>query len=263
MKTKIIVLLLIFMGINVYGQLSDEGDFPEKYRSVFLGFGPRTLNTTPGVIKTIFTDESPSMDHLETQIEIKDKYRKWGFQAGYKWGRYKGLSHSILFDISMGKNRGGIFTYSLGYNYPIKINSKALVLRGAFFGGFGNFGFDIGQLENNAGYIQINGNKYYDRQLDVSLSSQVLIYGPEIDIMLMMSDRLEVFANFNYDLKNKNSRPKINFTTTELEEEETTSVNLTSENVTVTYNGNKLSSLPYDISGLRLTIGVAYVWNYY
>ncbi len=262
MKVRFLILVL-FIGSQMFGQLADDGDFPEKYRSVFVGFGPRTLNTTPGTIKTVYTDESPSMDHLETQIEILDKYKKWGFQAGYKWGRYKGLSHSILFDISMGKNRGGVFTYSLGYNYPVKINTKALIIRAALFGGFGNFGFDIGQLENNAGYIEINGNKYYDKQLDVSLSSQVFLYGPELDLMFELSDHFEVFASFIYDIASKNSRPKINFVTTEKEDQDTASIDLGGDNPKVTYNGKELTSLPYEISGLRLTFGVSYVWNYY
>lgn len=34
----------------------------DKYRSIYLGIGPRTLDTNPGTISTTFTDNSSSLD---------------------------------------------------------------------------------------------------------------------------------------------------------------------------------------------------------
>ena len=257
MKIKILVLLLFFS----IQQISAQDYFPHKYRSIFLGFGPRTLNTDPGTITTSYIDESPSMDHLQTSVDVEDSYTRVGLQFGYKWGRYSGLSHSILFDIALGDNSGGLFSYSLGYNFLVEVNSTALLIRPAFYGGFGNYGFYIGEFENNSGYIEINGNIFTDKSLDVSLSSQVFIYGPEVDFMWMFNDFLDVFVNLNYDLKNTNSRPEVVFESLG-GEGTTTSVDIDGENPIVTYNNEKLTSLPYDISGLRLTVGVSYVWNY-
>ncbi len=261
MKVKFFILLFIFINIQSFAQ-HNNNDFPKKYRTLFLGFGPRTLDTEPGTISLRYIDESPSMDNIQTSIEVKDKYNKIGFQVGFEWGRYSGLSHSILFDISLGQHRGGIFTYSLGYNFPFKISNSSLLIRPSIFGGFGNFGFEIGKLINNAGYIQVNGNKYYGESIDVSLSSQVFLYGPQIDVFWMITDNFSIFTSVNYDISSKNSRPEVQFVTNE-ENEISTSIKIGGDNPLVTYNNNKLTTLPYDVSGLRLTLGVAYVWNVY
>lgn len=241
--------------------INAQSTFPEKYRALFLGFGSRTIDTDPGSITINYVDESPSMDNIENTTEIKDSYKNIGIQLGYKWGKYAGLSHSILFDISLGENDGGLFSYSLGYNFPIKLGQTPLLIRPAMMVGFGNFGFEIGQLENNAGFIQINGKKFYDKRLDVKLTSQVFIYGPEIDLMWMAGDKFQIYANLVYDLSSKNSKPSAEFSSTD-SSGDNTSLKINGDNPLVTYNDERLTTLPYDISGLRFTIGIAYVWNY-
>lgn len=263
MRFTLLISLLIFIVSPSMAQFDDEGDFANKYRAIFLNFGPRVLDTDPGTIHTYYVDDSPSQDEFESTTIIEDEYKKYGFQVGYKWGRYRGLSHSLLFDISMGKHQGGLFTYSLGYNFPVKIASTALVIRGAAYGGFGNYGFNLGKINNEAGYIQINEQIYTQDYLNVRLTSQAFVYGPQVDLMLMITDHFEVLASFNYNLQSGNSRPKIEFSADSDDEVPNSSLPINGDNPNVSYNGDKLSSLPYDISGFRMSFGVAYVWNYY
>ena len=62
-------------------------------------------------------------------------------------------------------------------------------------------------------------------------------------------------------MKNKNSRPEVVFESLG-GEGIITSVDIDGENPIVAYNNEKFTSLSYDISGLRLTVGVSYVWKY-
>lgn len=257
-KISILFLCILFTSESLLAQSGNKGQISKKYRSVFLGFGPRTLNTDPGTILTEYTDESPSMDYFQTSVDVEDSYTDIGMQLGYMWGKYAGLSHSLLIDVSLGANKGGAFTYSLGYTFPVEIGTSYLVLRPAFFVGFGNYGFKLGEINNNAAYIEINGEQYYDEELGVSLTSQVGVFGPELDLRYLVSEKVEVFVNGHYNLTSKNSRPKVEFESKE--EGSSTSLEIDSTNPNVTYNGEKLTTLPYDIAGLRLTVGAAYVW---
>ena len=155
-KIIVTVIASLFFLANLSAQ-----DFPNKYRSVHLAFGPRTLDTNPGTISTSFVDNSPSMDNLNSTIEVLDKYNRLGFNLGINFGKYRGLSHSFNFDISLGEHMGGLFYYSLGYSIPIEVGENVFMIRPNINLGFGNYGFDVGDLENNAAYIQIGEKQYF------------------------------------------------------------------------------------------------------
>jgi len=45
-KTLVLSLIFLTCAVSLSAQLSDSGALPEKYRSIFLGFDPRTLIPT-------------------------------------------------------------------------------------------------------------------------------------------------------------------------------------------------------------------------
>ena len=236
-------------------------DIPEKYRAIFLGTGPRFLNTDPGEIQVNYIDNSPSMDELSTTTVIEDGYTNLGIQLGFKWGRYKGISHALTIDVSVGDNFGGLFTYGLGYSIPKMINDRVLVIRPSVYVGFANYGFNVGSIENNAGFIQIEETQYTDPELDVLLRSQVLLYGPQLDAYYMFSDKIGAFFTLSYDIGSTNDRPTLEFS--QPGGDKVTAVELEGDNPNVIYNGETLTSLPYNASGLRASLGISYVWNKY
>lgn len=256
-------LCFIFI-MTMYCQIGLSQSTPTsmlKYRSITIGIGPRVLNTDPGTILTSFIDDSPSMDNLSTTTSVKDSYTRIGVFFAFNFGRYKGLSHSIAVDYTLGKHQGGVFYYSLGYSFPIEIKGNPLVIRPAINAGFGNYGFDVGELQNNASYIQIGDVQYYDASLDLYLKSQTFIYGPAIDFHYILPNQIKVFANMGYDIASKNSRPYLEFNPPSNSESGTSSLEIDGDNPNVTFNGTKMTSLPYEASGLRFTVGVGYVWT--
>ena len=253
---KRILNLCIFL--LICGSIYSQG--AEKYRSIYLGIGPRTLDTNPGTISTTFTDNSPSMDFFQDDFEVEDSYSRLGLQLGYKWGRYNGLSHSVGFDVSFGDHSGLGLAYSIGWSKTIELADGWLTFRPALYGGFANYGFGIGQLENNAGYIQIGNTEYYDSYLDMKLKSQVGLYGPELDVAYGILDFLDIWVIANYDLGSSNAKPKLEFSSP-ADDGGSSSLEIEGDNPLVEYNGAKITELPYSVGGLRLTIGVSYVWQ--
>ncbi len=262
-------LLFTFLAICLFCQLGSaqsdaSSEFPNKYRSFVLGFGPRTLNTTPGTILTSYVDDSPSMDNLTTTTIVKDNYTRIGLYFAFNWGKFKGLSHSVNVDVSMGKHQGGLVYYSLGYSFPMEIGISPLIIRPAINAGFGNFGFDVGNLQNNDVYIQIGDKKYYDSSLELHLKSQTFIYGPTIDFHFILMDHLKIFGNIAYDIASKNDRPTLTFTPPSgSDEDSSSSLNIDEDNPFITYNDEKITTLPYEASGIRFTIGAGYSWSKY
>ncbi len=233
----------------------------ERYRAITLGFGPRFISTDPGTLITSFTDNSPSPDNLMTTTEIADGYTSVGISLGYKFGRYSGLAHDLDIDVTLGDAGSGLMlTYGLGWNFPIDIGDKELLIRPSIFGGFGGFGFEVGQMLNNTGFIQIGQTQYNEPALDVALQSSVLVYGPAIDLVYRVMDRVDVFLSAHYDVGSNNSDGSIIFTS-QVEDAKESRLDLNGENPKVVYNGNETTTLPYDISGIRIQIGASFLWN--
>jgi len=254
-----LIIVTIFCQIGV-----TQSSFSGKYHSVTLGFGPRILDTTPGTILATYVDDSPSMDNLSTTTEVLDKYSTVGINIAYHFAQFNGLSHSLSLDGSLGKNDGYLLYYSLGYSFSKEIGSRFLVARPSLNIGFGVNGFDVGEIENNASYIQIGNDQYYSSTLDLNLHANIFIGGPSVDLQYMVGEQFMIFANVAYDIATTNSNPKLVFktpNTNSRDDSRQTSVDIDGTNPLVTYNGEKITTLPYEATGIRATFGVGYVWG--
>mgnify|MGYP000712845298 CR=1 FL=1 len=260
-----IVFCFLFGSSSVHAQQVKTSLYLQKYRSVFLGFGPRFLNTDPGTIVTTFVDDSPSMDSFNSTFDVKDGYTNLGINFGYKFGRYRGLSHDIVFDVTATSSYTFKFGYSLGWNFLFDKGDKNLLFRPAIQGLVANTVFQIGQLENNASYIQVDELQYFESELDVELRSASITLAPRLDVTYVVAKRFDVFLKLAYDLSRDNIQPSLELSVPEdLRTEDSprdSSLDIDGNNPLVLYNGEKLESLPYNPSGLRATIGVSYLWN--
>lgn len=264
--TALALLLAMMMAATpLNAQRVKTSLFLQKYRSIFLGIGPRFLNTDPGTIVTNFVDDSPSMDAFNSTFDVKDGYFQLGVNFGYKFGRYRGLSHDILLDVSTSANYSAKFAYSIGWNFLFEKGDKNLVVRPALQAVAGNQVFAIGQIENNASYIQIGQTQYYEDALDVELRSESFFLAPRVDVSYIFAERWDVFFKAALDLAASNSNPRLGFDVPEdLRTEESpssSSRSIDGDNPQVFFEGEKLESLPYKTSGLRVSIGISYLWN--
>jgi hypothetical protein len=239
--------------------------FLQRYRSAFIGFGPRFLNTDPGTISTTFVDDSPSMDSFNSTFEVEDGYTQFGVNLGYKFGRYRGLSHDVLFDFTTSRSHTFKAAYSIGWNFLYELGNGNLIVRPALQGFVSNTLFALGNLKNNAAYIQIDDRQYYEAELEVRLRSQSASISPRLDFTYVVADRVDVFMKFAFDLSANNTNPKLvigvpdDLLTDDSPNE--SELDIDGDNPLVTYNGEKLESLPYNPGGLRMTVGVSYLWN--
>jgi len=139
------------------------------------------------------------------------------------------------------------------------LESTILNINPSVFGGFANYGYGIVQIENNAAYIQVGSTQYFDQNVDLNLKSQLFVFGPEVTADWSLTDHINIWQNAAYDIASDNSRPTLEF----MGEMSTSELKIEDENPTVTYNGEPIESLPYEASGIRLSVGVSYLWHRY
>lgn len=238
----------------------------QRYRSVFFGIGPRYLNTDPGLISTTYVDDSPSMDSFSAGFDVKDGYTQMALNFGYKGGGYRGTSHDYLFDVTLGtKNYTAKFGYSWGWNFLTKFKNGDLVIRPAAQVVIANTVFNMGEIQNNALYIQVGETQYYERELDVELRAQSITFAPRLDFTYVFADRWDFFLKAAYDVSTGNINPTMELSVPErLRTDDSpgpSSLDIDTANPLVTYKGEKLESLPYTTGGLRMTVGVSFLWN--
>ena len=265
LTTFFIALFCCLSTLSLSAQKVKTSLYLQKYRGIVFGLGPRFLDTDPGIISTTFVDDSPSMDSFNSNFDIKDSYTQVGINFGYKFGRYRGLSHDILFDISASNNYQIIFGYSLGWNFLFDMGGKDIVIRPALQAFGSNQVFQIGQIQNNAAYIQIEDRQYFEEELNLELRSELLAISPRLDVTYVFADRWDCFLKMAYDFPRDNTNPRLDFSVpSDLRTENspaTSTLDIDGDNPSVRYNGEKLESLPYNPGGLRLTIGISFLWN--
>lgn len=231
---------------------------PRKYISFGLKYGPRTLKSEVGLLIVRFTDDSPSKKVNTIGLQTEKKYIENAFQLDFSWGRYKGISSSLMFDIMLGKNDGGLFGYSIGWNFPVVAGERIFLIRPGLIGMAGNFGYSFGKLSGIAIPMQINSS-VFNEEVEVSTSSQIIVYGPLTDFRFTITNNFHAVAQISYLFTSENKNVEINFKTKNVSEKHDTD----QKNNFVDFNGNIVNSLPYDASGLRLSIGLAYSFNRY
>jgi hypothetical protein len=94
----------------------------------------------------------------------------------------------------------------------------------------------------------------------MKLKSQVALYGPELDVVYGVLEFLDIWFIANYDLGSSNARPELVFSSP-ADEGGSSSLEIEGDNPLVEYNGAKITELPYSVGGLRLTLGVSYIWQ--
>lgn len=270
-RTPLLILFLLsfmlttFVSTELSGQEVRTSLYLQKYRSVFLGFGPRFLDTDPGSIVTTFVDDSPSMDSFNSTFDVEDGYTNLGINFGFKFGRYRGLSHDIVFDVTATSSYTFKFGYSLGWNFLFDMGGKNIVIRPSLQGIVENTVFQIGQLQNNAAYIQVDDIQYFEPELNVDLRSESVTVAPRLDITYVFAKRFDVYFRAAYDLRSDNTNPRLELSVpSDLRTDESpadSELDIDGDNPLVLYNGEKLESLPYRTGGLRVSIGVSYLWN--
>ncbi len=263
MKKLFLLLIACFVFQNFSFAQSGYSHL-DKWRAVTLAFGTRGFASDPGTIVTSFVDDSPSMDSFSSTETIDDFQSRLGVLLSFNWGRMHGISHKVLFDVGLGNSESVHFGYGIAYTHPVEVGDKTMLIRAGLTAMIGNQRINLGRIQNNALFIQINQTQFFENELKVKLNADTYILRPQVEVYFPITDNIRIFANAGYDIGGQTSdAPSLWFepVTGLSNDNSTTAEKELGSTASVTYNDESITELPYDLRGIRLNLGVAFYWE--
>lgn len=142
----------------------------------YINLGYRRWNLTGDEIFFNFVDDSPSQDRISKMIEPNSAGLTIDFGLEYN---FKKVDWSLGYHAFLGKIRGGSFSTGLGYRL---IDNEKMIVRPGFSFCFGKSNLNLGRIENNDSYIQINNQRYYGESVGVVLKRGLTTLNPHLTV---------------------------------------------------------------------------------
>ncbi len=241
MKTKILILSILST-IQLYGQSSRV--------CFYAGYKP--IEAEQSTVQFIYIDESPSQDFINTTVEISDNTSAVDFGFSLEGAKWVGDLHMYagqLFGIDMG---GGLYK-------PIQIGSSGK----NFFvpqitAGVGLCRVNLGTIENNDVYIQVNDTKFGDYEnVSASVQNFYFFIKPQVGISFELDDKKDLRIILAY-LLCANS-PLINFSGKLDDGTSTTeSEDLDESNIYFLVNGEESHEAPFSSTGFEIKLALTF-----
>ena len=251
------LLVLIFIPTFIFSQ--------EQNIITTFEFGTKPLKINELDVTLSYVDESPSPDYFDTRFSLESSESVNYFSIGFMQDNFKekflmGLKADIFFKQMFGFNLDLSGGYLINASDNFKIGPKVDVTL------FGVANKNIGKLQNNTGYIQVNDTKFYDDEVKVSFQNIWFGLKPSLFAMFNPTSAFHVFANIGYSLNA--SLVNIGFSGEgEVENENTSaSENLDADNVTFTINHpsgleDPKKEAKFGFNGLNFSFGVGINFN--
>ena len=251
------LLLLIFIPSFIFSQ--------EPNIITTFEFGTKPLKINELDVTLSYVDESPSPDYFDTRFSLESSESVNYFSIGFMQDNFKekflmGLKADIFFKQMFGFNLDLSGGYLINASDNFKIGPKVDVTL------FGVANKNIGKLQNNTGYIQVNDTKFYDDEVKVSFQNIWFGLKPSLFAMFNPTSAFHVFANVGYSLNA--SLVNIGFSGEREVENENTSAseNLDADNLTFIINHPSGIEDPkkeskFGFNGLNFSFGVGINFN--
>ncbi|MBH19079.1 MAG: hypothetical protein CL851_01505 [Crocinitomicaceae bacterium] len=251
------LLLLIFIPSFIFSQ--------EPNVITTFEFGSKPLKINELDVTLSYIDESPSPDYFATDFTLEPSSSVNYFSIGFMQDNFKekflmGLKADLFFKQMFGFNLDLSGGYLINANDNFKFGPKVDVTL------FGIANKNIGELQNNTGYIQVNDTKFYDNEVKVSFQNVWFGLKPSFFAMFSPTKAFNVFANVGYSLNA--SLVNIGFSGEGFNENENTSAteNLDADNLTFTINHplgleDPKKEAKFGFNGVNFSFGIGINFN--
>ena len=251
--------LLLFIFIPSY-MFSQEPNIITTFE-----FGTKPLKINELDVTLEYIDESPSPDYFATNFSLEQSESVNYFSIGFMQDNFKekflmGLKADMFFKQMFGFNLDLSGGYLINASEKFKFGPKVDVTL------FGIANKNIGKLENNTGYIQVNDTEFYDDEVKVSFQNIWFGLKPSLFAMFKPTSAFQIFANVGYSLNA--SLVNIGFSGEGAVENENTSAseNLDAENLTfiITHPSgieDPKKEAKFGFNGLNFSLGVGINFN--
>lgn len=204
---KIIKLFLAFtlLANLAYSQETEKKKI--KISKFQIGVTNEQLGFPEGNLGGFIIDDSPTMDNLNVNLLIEDTDRATGFHIGYGITGFNTISWDATFSFAYNKE-GRMYTFNFGLGK--RLGNEKFHIEPMIRLGLGNGSLDLGDIRNNAEYIQINETQFFDDEVSARLKDLYAYVGPELNLFIRLSDKIGVQLIGGYKFTS-NRKSKIEF----------------------------------------------------
>jgi len=231
----------------------------EKYVSFDLTLGKKSIRPVSGDYSLSFTENSIRELSYNFNETPKSKLDFTDFKIGLKFGRYKGLSHELFFDVSVACTGTGLFGYSLGYNIAIEPKNFDILLRPSIGISNGSASYNFTEFNVDEDGIVLDDNDYIDTNINANIESNVWMLTPNMEFVFLYEQKFAVAFNVGYDYVLSQGEEVIAFLPDD-SSYATTKANLTNDTYNFTVNTEKITHV-FDASSIKFSIGISTYWN--
>lgn len=239
---------------NVCGQ-----GLTESYGSIDIGLGLSSFTFTGENASMSFTENSIRSLEYQFDKKLQSSESFTSILIGGKFGKYKGLSHSLYFNVPLKGSGKGKFGYSLGYNFALEGGFYDILIRPSLGIAFGESSYKLQTLEIDTFGIVVDDTDYIDTDMEIRISQSANYLIPKLELTFLLAQKTGIWAAVAYDYSLGNKTQVIIFSGDS--ESEDTEFALDAAYPNLLIDGQSTTSNIFDPNGLNFTFGISAYFN--
>jgi len=201
-----IIIICLFSSLDSVGQ-----GLAEKYFNIKFSYNPNTVKTNEGEYNIIYKNDKGTHPSI---YNLLSSYNTNQYNIGLGFGKFKGLNHTIYFELLTGKIKKGQFGYSIGYNFAIEGNKNDFLIRPSLGLMFGNTSIIFEEIYSTDRIIPLYGEKYEAKSAEIQQTHTNYLSRPSVTFTYLFKQILgiSVEMGYNIDLSKKTGKYEVYFT---------------------------------------------------
>lgn len=248
--------MIFIVCFSVSQQTFGQG-LAEKYFKVQFAYNTFSVATNEGPYNVTYRNDKGTHTSL---YNIATNYSTNQYNIGIGFGKFKGLNHTVNFELMTGKIQKGKFGYTVGYNIAFEGKKNDFLIRPALGFLFGNTSIVFEQINNKDRFIPLYGEMYEAKSAEILQTHTNYLTRPSVTFTYLFKQILGISFEMGYNIDLSGSTSKYQVIFKEFDDADTPLINNISEdNYSVINSQGELSKDKiYNLSGFYWSVGLSF-----
>lgn len=255
MHTKTQLLTIIIICFYATTQSIGQG-LAEKYFNIKFAYNPTTVKTNEGQYSVTYINDKGTHS---TIYNVLSSFNTNQYNIGLGFGKFKGLNHTVNFELMTGKIQKGQFGYSIGYNIVLEGNKNDFLIRPALGLMFGNTSITLEEIYNKDRIINLYGETYEAISAEIQQTYTSYLSRPSVTLTYLFKQIIGISVEMGYNIDMSNNTGKYQVIFTEYTDADPKLVNnIIDDNYSVFNAQGQLSKDKiYNLTGFYWSVGLS------
>ncbi len=244
------IIFFIVISTSLFSQ-----DLTDSYLNFGLAYGIRPFSSEISNVDFSINNNGIVESY---PADINDDDTPKGLNISLGFGRYRGVSHQLFFDLPLGQPQLSKFGYNIGYNMAVDLGNQDLLIRPSIGISTGGGTYDLVNQDYNATALVFDTLNILG-PVTYALKRNVISLSTGAEISYLINQNYAIQFQFHYDLEMFNSAQKINIDSNALEGPSPSYI--FSDQINLSQNGTLINDKIIKYSGARISIGISQYIN--